>query len=319
MRLRAISLISILTLALPLTASAQTPVRPFRIGALNQAFAPNPPTVEGLKAGLKAMGLEEGRDVTFDIRFTKGNPHETQAAAKALVEAGVDLIFTSGEVSTRVAKSATRTIPIVFVMGNPVATGIVKEVAHPRGNITGVYSRHTELVPKQLKTLKTLVPSMSRVYLIYPSEDLASLAFARKAQEAAPLLKIELVTKPVRTVAEVVPILETLRAGDALLPPPTKEYDIRGQIWYRAKQVPSIFQSAFWVRRGALVSYGADYYPQGVQAARLVAKILRGARPQEVPVEGADRIDLVINLKTAQALGIQVPSAILYQADEVIR
>ena len=107
MRLRTIGLISTLALGLlvlPLPANAQKPGRPYRIGALNQAFAPNPPSVEGLKAGLKAMGLEEGRDVTFDIRFTKGNPHETQAAAAALVEAGVDLIFTSGEVSARAAK-----------------------------------------------------------------------------------------------------------------------------------------------------------------------------------------------------------------------
>ena len=322
MRLKTIGLISSLALGLlvlPLPANAQKPGRPYRIGALNQAFAPNPPSVEGLKAGLKAMGLEEGRDVTFDIRFTKGNPHETQAAAAALVEAGVDLIFTSGEVSARAAKSATQTIPIVFVMGNPVAAGIVREVAHPRGNITGVYSRHTELVPKQLEILKTLIPTLSRVWLIYPTDDLSSLAFARKAQEAAPLLKLELVARPVRTAAEVGPILEALRPGDGLLPPPTKELDIRGKTWYRAAQVPSIFQSAFWVRRGALVSYGADYYPQGVQAARLVAKILRGARPQDLPVEGADKIELVINLKTAKKLGLKIPPSILYRADEVIK
>jgi len=257
--------------------------------------------------------------MTFDIRFTKGIPHKTQAAAAALVEAGVDLIFTTGEVSARAAKSATQTIPIVFVMGNPVAAGIVREVAHPRGNITGVFSRHAELVPKRLEILKTLVPTLRRVWLIYPADDPSSLAFARKAQEAAPLLKLELVARPVRTAAEVGPILETLRPGDGLLPPPTKEFDIKGEVWYRAAQVPSIFPGAFWVRRGALVSYGADYYPQGVQAARLVAKILRGARPQDLPVEGADKIELIINLKTAKKLGLTIPPSILYRADEVIK
>ncbi len=322
MRLRNIGLISTLALgllALPLPADAQKPGRPYRIGVLHQAFAPNPPSVEGLQAGLKAMGFEEGHDVTFDIRFTKGNPDATQAAATDLVKAGVDLIFTEADGPARAAKSATQTIPIVFVMGDPVAAGIVRKVAHPGGNITGVASRHTELVPKLLEILKTLVPTLRRVWLIYPADDPSSLAFARKAQEAAPLLKLELVARPVRTAAEVGRILETLRPGDGLLPPPTKEFDIRGEIWYRAAQVPSIFQAAFWVRRGALISYGADYYAQGVQAARLVAKILRGARPQDLPVEGANKIELAVNLKTAKALGLTIPPSLLFRADKVIK
>ncbi len=121
-------------LAAPLAAEAEQARRPYRIGVLHSAFLPNTPSVEGLKGGLKAAGLEEGGDVTFDIRFTRGNLEATPAAAAALATAGVDLLFTNDEVATRVAKAATQTIPIVFTqVGDPVAAGFVKEIAHPGG------------------------------------------------------------------------------------------------------------------------------------------------------------------------------------------
>jgi putative ABC transport system substrate-binding protein len=306
----------------PLTSDAQQAKRVFTIGALNEAWAPNHPAVEGLKAGLKEMGLEEGRDVTFDIRFTEGKPEAAPAAAAALVQAGVDLIFTSNEASTRAAKAATQKIPVVFTLvGDPVAARIVNEVAHPGGNLTGVSGMQTDLTPKRLEILKALVPTLRRVWAIYYADDPSSLSVVRKAKEAAPLLKLELLARPVRTSEELARALKAPRPGDGLLPPPHATLDIPNQVLETSlsARLPAIFPSGFWAGYGALVSYGSDYYTEGVQAARLVAKILRGARPQDLPVEGANRIELVINVKTATAFGLKIPRPILLRADRVIQ
>lgn len=304
-------------------ADAQQAKRVYRIGALNEAWAPNHPAVEGLKAGLKDLGVEEGRDVTFDIRFTGGKVEAMPETAAALVKTGVNLIFTSGEPATQAVQAATQTIPIVFTLvGDPVASGIVKEVAHPGGNATGVSGLRTELTPKRLEVLKALVPPLRRVVAIYHGDDLASLASIRKAQEAAPLLKLELVARPVSTREELAAALKVLRPGDGLLHlTSSASLDIPGQILETSlsARIPAVFASAFWISHGGLISYGSDYYAEGVQSARLVAKILRGARPQDLPVEGANRIELAINLKTARALGLTVSPSILIRADRVVQ
>ncbi|MGH7332902.1 MAG: ABC transporter substrate-binding protein, partial [Candidatus Rokuibacteriota bacterium] len=203
---------------LPFSAEAQQARRPYRIGVLNEAWAANHPTVEGLKAGLRELGLEEGRDVTFDIRFTEGNPQATPVAAAALVKAGVDLIFTSNEAATQAAKTATQRLPIVFTLvGDPVAAGIVTKLAQPGGNLTGISSLTTELVPKRLEALKTLIPTIRRVWAIYYADDPSSVAAVRRAEEAAPRLGLELVPRPVRTPEDLERVFQDIRPGDALL------------------------------------------------------------------------------------------------------
>lgn len=316
--------ISILVLAVlqaPLSTEAQQPRRPYRIGILHEAFFPNIPQVEGLKAGLKAMGLEEGRDVSFDIRFTRGDLRAIPPASTALATAGVDLIFTSDEEPARAVKAATKTIPVVFVgVGDPVAAGIVKEIAHPGENITGVSNLATDLAPKRLEILKAIFPTLRRVWAVFHADDVSSLSAARKAQEVAPLLKLEVVAQPVRTPEELVTRLKALRPGDGLLAPQSVIMNIPGVILdlERGARVPAVFFDTFWVKAGALVSYGSDFYADGAQASRLVVKILRGARPQDLPVEGSNKITLAVNLKTARSLGIAIPREILVRADRVI-
>ncbi|MFQ5968290.1 MAG: ABC transporter substrate-binding protein [Acidimicrobiia bacterium] len=316
------SCVSLLLFALVASPVGAQQVRGvYRVGVLNQAWAPNHPAADGLKAGLRELGFEENKNVTFDIRFTEGNPELTRAAAAALVQAGVDVIFTSNESATQAAGAATQEIPIVFTMvGDPVAAGIVAQVARPGGNLTGVSSLHTELVPKRLEVLKTLVPTLRRVWAIYFAGDPSSVAAVREAQEAAPSLKLELVARPVRTPKEVAHALEALRPGDGLLPPPLAILDIPAQILEASlsARIPAVFPSAFWVKYGGLLSYGSDYYAEGYQASRLVAKILRGARPQDLPVEGANRIELAVNIKSARRLGLRVPRGLLIRADKVI-
>jgi len=318
----ALGALAVVWVVLSAKADAGEARRPYRVGVLNEAWAANHPTVEGLKAGLRERGFEEGRDVTFDIHFTKGDPSATNAAAAALVKAQIDLLFTSNEAATQAAKDATQKVPIVFTLvGDPVAIGIVTQLAHPGGNVTGVSNLTTELVPKRIETLQKLVPAVQRIWTIYYAGDPSSVAAARKAQEAGPRLKLRVVERPVRTAEELEWALKELRPGDALLPPDIATMDIPAVILEAslAARIPAVFPAALWVGHGGLVSYGPDYYAQGVQAARLVAKILRGARPQDLPVEGADKIDLAVNLKTASLLGLTVPRKVLLRADRLQR
>jgi putative ABC transport system substrate-binding protein len=302
----------------PPAADAQPARRAYRIGVLNEAWAASHPTVEGLKAGLRELGLEEGRSVEYDIRFTEGNLEALPQAAAALVKAGVDLIFTSQDAATRAAKEATRTIPVVFTLvGDPVGAGIVANLARPESNLTGIGSLQTELVAKRLEILRTLAPATRRVFVIHYGGDLSATAMVVKAIETAQRLGIELVPRGVVTREDLTLRLREARRGDALLAPETSNLDIPTAILQTslASRVPAVFTTALWVGHGGLASYGPDYYAQGVQGAELVARILRGARPQDVPVEGPDRIDLAVNLKTAELLGITVPRKVLLRAD----
>ena len=299
-------------------AEAQQAPRPFRIGVLNAAWAASHPTVEGLKAGLKELGVEDGRDVTFDIRFTEGKLDAMPAAAEALVKARVDLIFTSQEAATHAAKDATESVPIVFTLvGDPVGAGIVSKLAQPGGNVTGVSSLQTELVAKRLEVLKTLTPTVRRVWLIYYGVDLGTTPMIGKALEAGQRMNLEVLPKGVLDAGELKRVLREVRRGDAVLAPEGSNPDLTVAIIEQslALRVPAVFGTALWVGYGGLVSYGPDYYAQGVQAAALVAKIRRGARPQDLPVEGAEKIDLAVNLKTADLLGLAVPRKILLRAD----
>jgi ABC-type uncharacterized transport system substrate-binding protein len=297
---------------------AQKAPRPFRIGVLNAAWAASHPTVEGLKAGLKELGFVDGRDVTFDIRFTEGKLDTMAVAAEALVKARVDLIFTSQEAATNAAKDATESVPIVFTLvGDPVGASIVTKLGQPGGNVTGVSSLQTELVAKRLEVLKTLAPAVRRVWLVYYSVDLATTPMVTKALEAAQRLNLEVLPKGVLDADELKRVLREVRRGDAVLAPEGSNPDLTIAIIEQslALRVPAVFGTALWIGYGGLISYGPDYYAQGVQAATLVAKILRGARPQDLPVEGAEKIDLAVNLKTAELLGLTVPRKILLRAD----
>jgi putative ABC transport system substrate-binding protein len=302
----------------PLTGEAQQAPRPYRIGVLNEAWAANHPTVEGLKAGLKELGLHEGRHVTFDIRFTEGNPDPMPAMAASLVKTGVDLIFTSHYAATRAAKDATARTPIVFTLvGDPVAAGIVTTPVQPEGNVTGVSSLQPELVAKRLEILKTLAPTARRVWVIHHGGDPSATPMVVKALEAGQRAKLEAIPRGVFTAQDLALTLREVRRGDALLAPESSSLDIPTAILQTslASRLPAVFTTALWVGHGGLVSYGPDYYAQGIQAAGLVAKILRGARPQDVPLEGSDKIDLAVNLKTAELLGLTVPRKILLRAD----
>ena len=303
-------------------AQAQTPARPYRIGVLNDAWAANHPAVEGLKAGLRDLGFQEGREVVFDVRFTKGNPRAMPAEAEALVKAGVDVLFTSNEPATRAARAATRKIPVVFTLvGDPVTAGVVTSLAHPGGNVTGVSSLTSELMAKRLELLKTLFPGVNRVWFIHDDTDPTGAVALAKGIDAAQKLQIGFMPIGVSDAERVKIALDGVKAGDALLAPDQDGFDIGAAILEKslASRVPAVFPSSLWIAHGGLAAYGPDYYAQGVQAARLVAKVLRGTPPEDLPVQAADKIDLTVNLKTAGLLGLAMPRKVLLRADSILQ
>ena len=303
-------------------AQAQQARRPYRIGVLNEAWAPNHPTVEGLKAGLKELGLEEGRDVTFDIRFTEGNREALPQKAIDLVEKRADLIFTSGDAAIHAAYNASEKTPIVFTQVGDAVIPRLPQIGHGiREKITGISSRNVKLAAKRIEMLKTIAPAIRRVVAVYPASDASALAAVQEAQRVAPLLKVEVVSRAVYTAEDVARALNAVGPGDAFLVPDNDTLDIPAAILETSirSRLPAVFPTALWVGYGGLVSYGPDYYAQGLQAARLVAKLVRGARPQDLPVEGAEKIELSVNLKTATLVGAKVPRKVLLRADRIQR
>jgi putative ABC transport system substrate-binding protein len=274
----------------------------------------------GLRAGIKAEGLEEGRDVRFDVRSAGGDEKRIAMLAAALAKENPDIIVATGENETRAAKAAAPQIPIVFTqVPDPVAVGLVASMARPGGLLTGVSNLFTELVPKRLEVAKELMPNLRRVLVVYDAQDAASAAGARKAQETGPRLKLNVVVHPVRTQEEAVRELKTASARDILLAPATLNLNIMELILNLNLYMvaPAIFASSFWVQAGGVASYGTDYYAESVQAARLVARILRGTRPADLPVEGANKLELALNRKTLQAFGLTIPTALAVRADRV--
>lgn len=303
-------------------ADAQPAPKPYRIGVVTEAWAANHPIVLGLKSGLRELGLEESRDVAFDVRFTQGRPEDAPAAAKALVEDGVDLLFASGAAAALAAKSATRDLPIVFAqVSDPVAAGIVKDPVHPGGNITGVYTLATELMPKRVEVLKTLRPELRRVWFVHARDDLTGAEGLTKLRGAAPHFKVQVISLGIQEPGDVAALRSELQSGDALLAPDADALPIMAALLKLPLDaaVPAVFPSSFWVGYGGLISYGPDYFAQGIQAARLVAKIRKGAQPGDLAVEGVDVIDLAVNLGTAGLMRINVPRKILLRADTLRR
>jgi putative ABC transport system substrate-binding protein len=317
-----IALVLFLAGAPALTLGQPPARRPFRVGVLHNAFLPVIPPVEGLKAGLTALGREEGRDVVYEIRFTRGKSKAAATVATELVNVGVDVICAFSEDLALAAKHASGTMPIVFMgVGDPVATGLVASISRPGGNVTGISGMLSDLVPKRLETLKALVPKLRRVWAVYDADDISSRTSARMASEVASRLRLELLDRPVRTSPEMVTTLRAVQPGDGLLSPESTNLDIPNIILelQLGSRIPAVFASAYWVQAGGLAAYGADMHPQGVQAARLVDRIMQGAKPRDLPVEAATKVELAVNVKAARHLGLTIPNDILQRADQIIQ
>ena len=301
---------------------AQAP-RLVKIGALTESWGPTP-AIAGLRDGLQELGYRENQDFVIGVRFVQGNVAELPEAARALVRHGVDLIVTtSGDSAAKAAQMATTRIPIVFLGGSdPVGAGLVKSFARPGGNITGIADLEFELVPKRLEIFRELIPGLKRVLLVYDATNAVAVSRLKVHRDAAHRLGLTLVERPVRTEDEARAVISAIRKSevDGIFSPRLLSQNIPGLILEIApkRAIPAMFDDSFFVERAGLASYAASNYALGRQAARLVDKILKGARPGDIPVEQPTKFELAINLKAAKALGITIPQSMLLRADRVI-
>ena len=294
-----------------------------KIGALTESWGPTPGVV-GLRDGLNALGYREGEQFVIGVRFTRGDVKGLPQAMRDLLNSGSTIIFANGPNAAKVAKAATTTVPVVFAVEipDPVEIGLVRSYARPGGNLTGISDLSQELGPKRLEILKEILPGLKRVVFPYDPDDASAVDVLRISRDAARRLQITLLERPVRTEQEVRKIFTTLRKSDAdaVVIPGMLSLNIPGVILDMTSQhgLPTMFSGAFWVERGGLVSYGADFYESGRLAARLVDKIIRGEKPAAISIESNPRIELVINLKVAKALGLSLSPTLLQRATRVI-
>ena len=296
---------------------------PIKIGALTPTWGPTPDIV-GLRDGLVELGYRENEQFVIGVRFTQGDVAALPAAARELVQYGVDIIFADFDDSAQAVQMATTHIPIVFAGGSdPVGLGLIQSFARPGGNITGVTALRLELSPKRLEVFHEIVPGLKRVLFLYDAADAGAVAEAKVYRDAAHRLGMVLVEKPVRTEAEAQATLAQTSKGevDGILVPNRISLNIPGFILEMSSQraIPTMCEVSFFVERGALASYGPELHEMGRQAARLVDKILKGAKPAEIPVEVSLKVEFVINLKVVKALGLTIAPEVLYRADRIIR
>jgi putative ABC transport system substrate-binding protein len=314
---------ALITVGLTGRAVGAPPTRPIKIGALTESWGPTPAII-GLRDGLQELGYRENEQFVIGVRFTQGNPTELAEAARDLVRRGVDIIVTAeGGNTAKAAQAATNRIPIVFMGGSdPVGIGLVQSLARPGGNITGTADLDIDLGPKRMEIFRELIPGLRRILLPYDATNAYAVAQLPVYRDAARRLGLTLVERPLRTEQEAQAALAKIRKGevDGILSPRFLSLNIPGFILDTAQKqrLPTMFHGLFFVEHGGLAAYSAADSQLGRQAARLVDKILKGAKPADLPVEQPTTFELVINLKTAKALGLAIPPSVLLRASRVI-
>jgi putative ABC transport system substrate-binding protein len=310
-------------LAWPPAAYAQQPKTP-TIGFLGA----NAPTAQAawtaaLVQRLRELGWIEGRTVSIQYRWAEGRSERYAEIAAELVGLKVDVIVTAGNEAAIAAKRATSAIPIVFaVAGDPVGTGLVASLARPGGNVTGLSAQQTDLAGKRLELAREVVPGLRRLAVMGNIGSPHSAKEMREVQATAGTLGFDASTLEIRRAEDIAPAFDALTGrADALYvcgDPLVNTNRIRINALASTAGVPTIYGFRELVEAGGLVSYGPSYPDSFRRAADLVDKILKGAKPADLPVEQPTKFELVINLKTARALGIAIPQSILLRADEVI-
>ncbi len=315
-------------LAAPLAAEAQQAAKVARIGYLSPNLAASPHAPEAFRQGLRDLGYVEGRNVVIEYRDAEGKPERLPALAAELVALKVDVIVTAGgTLPALAAKQATRTLPIVFIgAADPVTSELVTSLARPGGNVTGLSILAPELVGKCLEQLKQAVPGVSRVAVLWQPgamDERTEKDMLKAADIAARALGMRLHVVEARGPVDIDRAFADMtraRAGALTVLGSAMLFAERRRLADLAakNQMPAVFPRREWVDAGGLMFYGPNAADLFRRAATYGDKILKGAKPADLPVEQPTKFELVINLKTAKALGLTVPQLLLARADEVI-
>ena len=311
--------------AWPLAARAQQPARLPTIGVLGAATA----SIESQRIAafldrMHELGWIEGRTITIEYRWAEGRAERMTEIAAEFVRLNVDLIFASaGSLAALAAKQATSVIPIVFaVVGDPLGVKLVDSLARPGGNITGMSLQEFDLVSKRLELLREIIPDLRRLAIMGNVGNPGIVLELDEVEAVARRLGLEVVAAQIRQSEDIVPALEALKGhADAIYiasDPMLHVHRVRIIVLTLAARLPAMVGVREYVEAGGLMSYGPNFASLNRRAAEMVDRILRGAKPADIPVEQPTKFDFVINLTTARVLGLKVPEALLLRADEAI-
>jgi putative ABC transport system substrate-binding protein len=304
-------------------AQAQQPTKVSRVGFL-RAEVPPQSYLNAFRQGLQELGYIEGKNITIEYRYAGGKHDRLPVLVAELVRLPVDVLVVDGSGAAAVAKSGTSTMPIVIQSGNPVEIGLVSSLARPGGNITGVTSISSELGGKLLELLKEVSPRLTRVAAILPEGE-SSKVFMKETEAPARALKLHLMHLMFRNPDEIERALQSALKGraealvDRLGPRVSTAHRMRFQEFATKNRLPTIQGSEVGADVGSLISYGPDRVDMYRRFAMFVDKILKGAKPADLPVEQPTKFELVINLKTAKQIGLTIPPNVLARADKVIK
>jgi putative ABC transport system substrate-binding protein len=310
--------------ASPLVAVAQPTGKVYRIGFLRHFACPDQFGLKDLRQRLGELGYIEGRNIVLECRAAPGKWEELPELAGELVRLNVDLLVTEGTPASLAAKQATRAVPVIMVyVGDPVASGLVSSLGRPGGNITGVSMNANEIVRKDIELLKEIAPGLSRVAVWMDSTNPSHLPAFAAMEATAERLKVSLQRVEVRTATDLdAGFAATLRQraeAVAVYPLSTMPADIKRIAEFAVKnRLPTVTNTAAYLKEGLLAGYGPNVPDQYHRAAIYIDKVLKGSRPVELPVEQPTKLDLIINGRTAKAIGLALPQSILLRAAQVL-
>lgn len=317
-------ILATLILAPGYLAQAQRQAAILRMGVLYLGAPPNA-NVEVFIQRLRELGYIEGKNILIEYRFAEGKADRLPELAMELVRLKVDAIFTAGTPAIFALKQATKTIPIVFFStSDPIGTGVIASLSHPGGNITGISALASDLWPKRLELLKETFPKLSKVAMLWNKGNAGMTLEAKATQEVARPLGVALEDRGVKDPNELEMVFAAMikdrpDAFLALMDPVLNSYRMRILDFLTKNRLPAIFENKEWVEAGGLMSYGPSYPELFRRAAALMDKILKGTKPAEIPTEQPMRFEFVVNLKTANQIGVTIPPNVLVRANEVIR
>jgi putative ABC transport system substrate-binding protein len=309
----------------PQSAYAQEAAAPRRIGVLLGIFSPESKETQAFRQGLLAAGYSEGRNVVIEWRSVSGDYARVPELVADLAQRKVEVIVVTTTIAAQAVKRATSTIPIVIaIVADPVGSGLVTSLAHPGGNVTGLSNMSIEVSAKRMQLLKEAIPGLTRVAVLWNPDTPYHTTVIEELKAVAPSLSIKLSLMGVRTPEQFGPAFSAVSRPHA-----EALYVIHDNLFFTHRttllklaskgRLPAIYAARYYADEGGLMSYGANIEDQMRRSAGYVDRILKGAKPGDLPIEQPSVFELVVNLKTAKALGITIPQSILLQADEVIR